>query len=358
MIAIKPRTTLFAPRVAAIVSPETNIRGYCWLAFALLLGLAAAQTLRAQLGIDSSSVGNVHVHVVYPNDRAAGMHLRVQLMSGSAGTPVAESFTNDQGVTEFTRVPVGEYHVVVTGEEVEGADSGQFEVDRRKVSQDLYITVRRKEPNGTPSADGPASIAAVDLNVPEPARKEFDKATKAMADQNWSKAQQQLLRAISLYPQYAPAYNNLAVVYGHTNDAVHEREALEKAISLNDHFVPAYVNLAKLCLKERNSAQAQALLESADRVGPGNAETLTLLAEAQLLNNHYDAAVKTARLVHGSPHQHFAVVHYIAARALEHEDRLQEALAELKIFLTEEPQGPRADHVRDEINRLEQQVKP
>src|SRR6266566_5140482 len=79
-----------------------------------------------QRGMDPSQFGNVHVHVVYANDRSAGLQLRVRLMSGSGSTPVSENFTNEQGRTEFPRVPVGNYHVVVTGEGVEEADSGMF----------------------------------------------------------------------------------------------------------------------------------------------------------------------------------------------------------------------------------------
>lgn len=320
--------------------------------FCLLVTRGQAQVV--QPGMDPSSVGNVRVHVVYPNDRGAGARLRVQLMSGSGSTPVAENFTTEQGTAEFIRVPVGDYHIVVSGEGIEQADSGPFEVDRRKLSQSVFVTVHSLgEPNASRAVPGSSSVAAVDLNVPDAARKEFDKATKAMADQNWTKALQRLSRAISLYPQYAPAYNNLGVVYGHMNDAPHEREALEKAISLNDHFVPAYVNLAKFCLKQQNSAQAETLLESANRVEPRNVETITLLAEAQLLNKHFDAAIASARNAHGLLQEHPAVVHYIAARALERENRLPEAIAELKVFLKEEPQGPRADHVREEIEQIQ-----
>jgi len=57
--------------------------------------------------------------------------------------------------------------------------------------------------------------------------------------------------------------------------------------------------------------------------------------------------------VHTLPHQNFAVVHYIAARALERENRLQDAMAELQVFLTEEPKGARADHVREEIAQIQ-----
>jgi len=317
---------------------------------ALIVDTADAQV--GQPGMDPSQFGNVHVHVVYPNDRSAGLQLRVRLMSGSGSTPVSENFTNDQGRAEFTRVPIGSYHVIVTGEGIEDTDSGEFEIDRRKTSQDLFITVRSSESAAHSGGGGSSSVAAVDLNVPDSARKEFEKANEDMARHNWTSALQRLNRAISAYPQYAPAYNNLAAVYGHLNDPSHQREALEKAVELNDHLVPALVNLAKLCFQDKNAARAETLLENASRAEPNNPETMTLLAQAQLLNKHFDGAIATARNVHAIPHQNLAVVHYIAARAFERENRLQEALAELQIFLTEESSGPRADHVREEIAKL------
>jgi tetratricopeptide (TPR) repeat protein len=312
-----------------------------------------ANALLAQQGMDNSAFGNVHVHVIYPNDRAAGLHLRVRLMAGSGSTPVSENFTNDQGVAEFTRVPVGEYHVVVTGEGIQDSDSGEFEIDRRKTSQDLFITVHSTESNAKGNAAGAPSVAAVDLNVPDTARKEFEQANDDMGRQDWTSAQQRLNRAISAYPQYAQAYNNLAAVYSHLNDPARERESLEKAIELNDHLVPALVNLAKLCFQDKNAARAETLLESASRAEPNNPATMTLLAQAQLLDKHFDAAVATAHSVHAMPHQNFALVHYIAARAFERENRLQDALAELQLFLTEEPKGARADHVREELAQIQ-----
>lgn len=322
------------------------------LAFALLLFVTpCVYSQVGTAGMDPSQFGNIHVHIVYPSDHSAGLHVRVRLLSGG-GMPMSESFTNDQGIAEFAGVPIGDYHIVVSGEGIQETDSGEFELDRRKTSQDLYITVHSSASNTNLAVSGPPSVAAVDMNVPTGALKEFDQAAKAMASQNWAKAIERLKSAIALYPQYAPAYNNMGVAYGRLNQPAEERAALEKAISLNDHFVPAFVNLAKMSLREHDSSRAETLLESAVRADPTNVEALSLRAEAQLLNKHYDAAIATARTVHSLPHQNFAVVHYIAARALQHENRLPDSLAELQVFLTEEPQGARADHVREEIVRL------
>lgn len=319
----------------------------------LCLLVTRGQAQVGQSGMDPSSVGNVRVHVVYPNDRGAAARLRVQLMSGSSSTPVAENFTTEQGTAEFSRVPVGDYHIVVSGEGIEQADSGQFEVDRRKMSQSIFITVHAvNESKASQGAPGSQSVATVDLNIPDDARKEFDKGTRAMADQDWTSAQRRLSHAIELYPRYALAYSNLGLVYARMKDPAREREALEKAIELNNHMVPAMVNLAKMCFREGNSVRAESLMENAVRADPDNAEALTLLAQAQLLNKQYEAAVTSAHSVHSMPHPNLAVVHYIAARALEHENRPQEAIVELQTFLKEESSGTRADQVRKEIAQL------
>jgi tetratricopeptide (TPR) repeat protein len=167
-----------------------------------------------------------------------------------------------------------------------------------------------------------------------------------------------LKQAIAIYPRYVPAYNNLAAVYSHMNDGVHQREALEKAIALNEHFVPALVNLAKLCFQDGNPARSETLLQSALNAEPNNAGTMMLLAQAQLLNKHFEAAIATAHDAHSVPHEGLAVIHFIAARAFERLNRPQDALIELRMFLSEEAAGARADEVRKEISQIEHQAAP
>ena len=309
----------------------------------LILALLFSNGARAQ---------DLNVHVVYADGRAAGPNLRVRLMIGSSSTPVSEIFTNGRGEAAFNAAKGNIYHVVVSGDGIEDADSGGFEVETRMSTQQLYITVHSTASTSNQTAGGPQSVSAVDLNVPKGAKKEFDEGNKAMASQDWAKAIERLERAIAMYPQYALAYNNLGVAYGRMNEPAKESAALEKAISLNDHFVPAYLNLAKMSLREQDAARAETLLESALRAEPENVETMTLLVEAQFLNKQYDAAIATAIKVHALPHQNFAVVHYLAARAYERQNQPQRALAQFEIFLTEEPNGPRADHVREEITQL------
>ena len=325
-----------------------------WLAPVLFCLLMPQVQAQARGGMAGLSAGNVHVHVVLDNDRAAGAGLLVRLMDSSISTPIGTTFTNDAGQAEFIAVPVGGYHVVVSGDGIQTTDSGLFEVDERKVTQTLYITVRRVEDSGPkPMGSKSGSVSASDLNVPTKARKELDKANEAMGRQDWNKAAELLNKAIAIYPQYVGAYNNLGVVYSRINDTAHEREALEKAISLDEHFAPAYENLAKLYLRQKEFSQAETLLGKALSVDPNNGQNLMLLADTQYMERHYDAAIASAQKAHALSNEHPSVVHYIAAKAYQQENRQAEALAEFQTFLKEEPNGSRADHVRSDIAKMQ-----
>jgi tetratricopeptide (TPR) repeat protein len=326
-----------------------------WLAPVIVVFLLLT-SVRAQIfgGMRGSNVGNVHIHVVYDNDRNAGPYLQVRLMSGSTAESLGTTYTNDIGQADFTGVPVGDYHVEVSGDGIESTASPTFEVDNRKVTQAQYVTVRHLVDAGPkPVSAHSTMVSAAELNVPDKARKEVDKGNESMAMHNWNKAEEHLNKAIALAPQYVIPYNNLAVLYAKMNDLAREEEALKKATSMDDHFAPALVNYGKLSLGQKNFPLAETLLEKAVRVEPANGESLMLLADAQYMNRHFDAAIVSAHQAHtAAPNEHPSFVHYIAARAYQQEGKQAEALAEFQLFLQEEPKGPRADHVRNDIAKI------
>jgi len=275
-------------------------------------------------------------------------------MQGSSSTPIANTYTNDNGKADFRNVAVGEYHVVVSGDGIDTAASELFEVDTRQVTQSLYVTVHRS-PSSEQNAAGsmPGTISASQLKVPEKARRLLDKANDEIAKQNWGLAAELLKKAVAVCPEYAMAYNNLGVVYERMNDVAREQQALEKAVSLDPHYAPAFQNLVKVYLRERTYARAETLLMKGLSADPNNSDYLTLMADVQYMEGHYDAAINAAQKVHALSNAHPSVAHYIAAKAYQQEKRQDQALAEFQTFLKEEPDGPRADHVRDDMAKLQ-----
>ncbi len=303
-----------------------------------------------------ANVGNVNVRVVFPDERSAGPHLLVELMSGSSNNPIMRTYTDDIGQAHFIGVTVGEYHVEVKGEGIQTTSGEQFEVDARKMAQSQYIVVNRTENAGgaKPLSAHSPMVSAADLNVSDKARKEVDKANDAMAEHNWKKAQEHLEKAIALAPNYVTAYNNLGILYDKENDIPKEEEALSKAVELDGHFAPALVNYGKLSLRQKDPVKAEALLQKASVADPGNPETLMLLAYAEYINRHFDAAISSALQSHSSGADHPSFTHYIAARCYQQQNQMEQAIAQFQVFLKEEPKGPRADHVRDDVAKLQQ----
>jgi tetratricopeptide (TPR) repeat protein len=322
----------------------------------VLLTLCLVPHIYAQSGRGSfSGTGNIRVHVNLERGRACDIQASVSLVS-TFGPRIAQDFTNADCEVYFANVAAGSYHVAVSGAGIEGSDSRTFDLESRGfLDVDVSVNHIRDENHSGIIASSNSLVAAAELKIPQGARKELDKANQFIAKGNLQKAIERLQKAIAIYPHYAEAYNNLGVVYGRLGDRVRNLEAWQKAVSLNDHFTPAYLNLARVAIVDRDYPQAETLLNKATAMDPTNPQILVLLANAELLIQHYDQALAVCRRAHSLGGAH-AGVHYIAARVFERENRPADALAELQIFLSEEQSGLRADAARKEVAALLQRL--
>jgi tetratricopeptide (TPR) repeat protein len=320
----------------------------------VLLTFFVVPCIHAQSHLDSLDRTGIRVRVISSDGHSCDFRANVSLMSIS-GAHVAQDLTNAECEVYFGNVAAGSYHVAVSGTGIEQSDSGTFDFDSTG-HQDVEVNIKHAGLVNPIGPTGPASplVAVVDLNIPENARKEFDKANQSVTKGNWQKAIERLNKAIAIYPRYAQAYNNLGVAYGHLGDRARNLEALQKAISLNDHFAAAYLNLARIAIVDRDFPQAEVLLNKATAIDPSDAQILGALANMELLNHHYEQALATCRKAHSTARGVHAVVHYVAARIFEQESRPLDALAELRVFLSEEQSGPRADAARKEMTALQQ----
>jgi tetratricopeptide (TPR) repeat protein len=265
--------------------------------------------------------------------------------------PLFEGFANDQCVVDFRNVPVGTYHLMVSGENFANTDAGSVAMDSAGGSEFEVKVKRDNEQDRTSGAPASPLISATDLGIPVKAQKEFAKANELTAKQDLTQAIQRLNKAIEIYPAYAGAYNNLAVIYARQGDRAREREALQKAISINDHFAPAYVNLGRMSIATNDFPGAETALNTASSFDPTDAMTLVLLTYAEFMDHNLDEAIATSRKAHALQGPH-AFAHQVAARAYEQKRDAANAIVELEQFLKEEPTGTRAETARKELTAL------
>jgi Flp pilus assembly protein TadD len=289
----------------------------------------------------------VQVHVVISNGEACDPTIRVVLVSVSGA--LDEGSMNEKCVAEFQNVAAGTYRVTVSGHDIPPVETSAV-LDTAS-AHDLEVRVTRD--NSAPTG-GSAFVNAADLRIPPNARKEYDKANQLIAKQEWAKAAERLTKVIAIYPEYAAAYNALGVAYSHLGDKARERESLMSAIRINDHFAPAHLNLGRLYILSGNFRDAEPELSRASDLNPADIQTLVLLTLAEFENHHFAEAIATARRTHATkekqtPH---ASVHLIAARAWELQKKPAEAGSELRLFLSEDANGPKSEAARKQLALL------
>jgi Tfp pilus assembly protein PilF len=313
----------------------------------LLVVFTLAISPLLSFAIDQSS-GGVELRVLMPGGATCRPGTEVLLLN-NGGMRMADVFTNGQCTVQVNNLPAGTYRAVVSAPGFESTNVDGITVDSTGAHG---VDVMMRAANDHQQVSGSAPISAAELKVPDGARKEFEKATELMTNEKWDKAVQKLNAALTIYPQYPDAYNNLGVVYSRLNQRAQEKDALLKAISIDDHFAPALVNLGRMAIVDHDFPAAEGFLDRAVSADPVNSMALVLLANVQLMTQHYTEALTNCRKAHALSQPNHSLAHFVAARILEHNNQPPEAVAELRTFLSEENAGPRADAARKELASL------
>lgn len=295
------------------------------------------------------------VRVMFTDGRPAPGQVRVQLLTASE-LYVAESFTDEMGSVRFS-VRAGSYRLRLTSVQIDDTVTPVFNIGPRDPSHTEWVSVRPLPPKEGSQPGSPSGLVSLtQMNVPDKARKEYEKAGKAMQASNWGKARLQLEKAIAHFPQFAAAWNDLGVVHMNTGNREPARTAFEKAIEFDLNYARAHRNLALLAFSDGKINEASALLERALTSDPLDPQALTLMAQLQLLAGKTEDALANARKVHSVPHEGQAVAHFIAARALEARNLNDEAASEYRMFLQEAPNSASAPKARAALEKLTAKV--
>lgn len=316
-----------------------------------LFVLATCGTCLPQPRLSAPRPARLRVTVTYDGQQVKTRDATVELQDAVGfSTAMDQKVTDQDGRVEFNTT-TGVHRIRISGADFYPLES---EIEIAPV-EDLHVEtfkVKRKTGVETTKQNEQNAIPAVRLKIPDKARKEFEKGSKSLEDQNWSASRKYFQAAIDLYPDYDLAYNGLGVACSQMNDTPSARQAFVKATQLNDKFAGAQRNLARILLSEHNYEQVALLLNQSLSVEPTNAWTLTNAAYAELQLHKFKEAAEHALQVHKLPHEGLANAHVIAGYALEALGKQQEAAAEWKLYLKEDPRGPNAKRAKEAVARL------
>jgi Tfp pilus assembly protein PilF len=313
-----------------------------------LLLTAAIATSAQGVGSSRGAPGGGGTHTIQgrvysPSGRQVETQLRVRLESNE--TPPMSTVTDSDGAFVFSSLLAGEYRLTVEGGN-QFEDAKEYPSIYREASSGgrivtLAIQLRLKE-----SAD-PAFVS-----VPKDALDHYKKGLESARAGDSKKAVDQLKNAVSIYPKFVPALNELGVQYLKLAQPEKAAEALEASLKITpDSFVPRLTYGIAL-LNQKKFAEAETQLSMALKKNDKSPTAHMYLGIALMSQQKLEDAEKELGLAVASNSSEVAMVHRYLGGIYWGKREYQRAADELETYLKLVPKAADADRTREAIKEL------
>jgi tetratricopeptide (TPR) repeat protein len=198
-----------------------------------------------------------------------------------------------------------------------------------------------------------SSISVTSLQVPNNARREFEKGDKDARSNHADSAVQHLEKAVAEYDKYAAAWNELGSLYATNRATEKARQAFQKAIEADPHYISPYLRLAQLELQNQEFEPAVETAGKALELDPSIAVADFIQALGNFKLNRLDAAEKSAQMAEKLPHKDLTDLHPLHAEILLQKQDYPDAAAQIRAYLKEFPQGRFADEMKKDLQQVE-----
>jgi len=322
----------------------------------LLVSLSA---LAQHAGPMTDNQVDIQVKVTYEDGRTPVPLVKLELLDNNG---VAQNllFTDKDGRADFIIdlqiSKTDNFTLRASGKGIEETVSDTVHVVHREGTHMVHFQVKSADNTVPQSKSAITSVAQ--SQVPKDARNAFRDGLKEWEKKNYQQAAANFEKATALYPQYDEAFNDLGMMYAHLDLTDKSRAAFETAVKLNDKNASADRNLAGLLLRDHNYQAAGDLARKSLAVDPNNAFAWTVAAISDFQTGNPDLAIRACKRAHESPHDGYALCHYVAGQAYERQHDSAAAKLEYETYLQETPNGPEAPQVKKSLARLSAQPQP
>jgi len=207
----------------------------------------------------------------------------------------------------------------------------------------------------TPKDATGSTVSAIDLSVPEAARKEYDLGQHSMENHDLDGGVAHLKKAIELYSQFPQAYTLLGMAYNEQRRWKDAHAALATAILQDPKAVEAYFQLGACLNQQGDTTGAVKALNQGlqlDAEARGAAGAHYELARAYMaLGQWQDANPHAAKAVALQPD--VAVWHILMGNIDLKKGDGQGAITEFQAYLKLDPNGPAAASIHDTIPKIQ-----
>jgi Tfp pilus assembly protein PilF len=278
-------------------------------------------------------------------------------LQNSAGYVIDSTYTEATGEFIFRGVLDGTFHVIVDDDRYNRADVGA-RVDSKVVPMEfVFVALESREGKASSPpayADGSRTVSVKELNAnfPKEAVKQYEKGNSRMQHADNEGAIKHFEKAVALAPGMYPALNNLGTAYMQAHQMDKAEAAFEKALASNPSSADGYVNLGHLYFEKHQYSEAEkSLLRGLER-NPGASLAYFFLGLTYEHMGKLPEAEENLRKALSQNDPAVANAHLVLADLFMKTARNGKAQEQLESFLSDWPNDPQADHVRQILARL------
>lgn len=203
-----------------------------------------------------------------------------------------------------------------------------------------------------------ATISATTGLAPDEAKKEYERALKALEEEDWDEAKDRLEEVIDLYDRHAEAWYQLGRIYERDRDLDGAEEAYLSALEADSQFVNPLLRLSAMALDRQDF---EVLLSNSDRVLRMNpydfpsAYYFNGVAHLQL--QHLEEAENSAqRAIQLDPNNTNPRSHYLMGFVFAQTGRLEQAAESFRTYLELAPDSRESAQVRHVLADIDQDL--
>ncbi|HET6978066.1 MAG TPA: tetratricopeptide repeat protein [Pyrinomonadaceae bacterium] len=319
-------------------------------------------------GRSSTGTGGIHIiqgYLFFPSGRRAEGTIVVKLQSLQYAE--LQAIPDSSGTFTFSALAPGSYTVVVNaGNEYEVSSEGVFidtDLNLSRMGVRLppnprrYTVMMHLQPKIRPGTK-PGVVNAALAEVPEKARKLYERGLEEARAEDAAKAATSLKEAVTLYPNFPLALNELGVQYLKLRQVNKAIDALREACKLNPDAYASRLNLGIALLEAKREKEAEEQLRESLKRNNNVPSAHMYLGIALLRLNQIDEAEKELVIATAVNASHLGMANYYLGGIYWKKQDYARAADQLEKYLQFSPNAPDAERVRTTIKDLRSRTTP
>jgi thioredoxin-like negative regulator of GroEL len=277
------------------------------------------------------------------------------------GSPIASTYSDDQGRFGFYSLIANEYTVTVSDDSYEPFSENVIVDPTFSPQNFVSITLvprqdkKKQDPlQGRVAGSNPYLVDPAEYyrSFPKKTVKEFEKGVNAEKQGKADEAIDHYQKAISYSPDFYPAHNNLGSAYLSRQQFAEAQNQFQAAIKANQNDAEAHFNLANVMLLTRRYDEVSPEIDEGLKRQPNSAFGQFLRGTLYSHTNRPELAEKSLLtaldLDPKMPQAYLQLVNLYLQQ-----QRTSQAISELETYLKEFPDAPMSAKARDLLKRLQ-----